>query len=422
MQYTHGSDPATQPLQLVYEGSVKRVWQSPAKTDRLWFEFTDDYSVFDWGKMPDQIANKGRALAVIGAYIFDRLSKAELWRTLPDSPHLAKFNRAWLNELFSQAVFSGPQGLVHVGLPNHFRSLTHREGRISDLIGAVRSPEPLFMEVLAARVDRPRLQNIFNHTLYLYNEGQAQTAMEPAARRLIPLEIVFRFGMPQGSSLAERLKNDPSYEQELGVKVPPNGGWFAHPVLEFYTKLEPKDRLLSWQEAANMSCLSGVQFASLVELALDTALALHVLFADKGIELWDGKFEMVADSGRLLIADSVGPDELRLLHKGCHLSKELIRQMYRGTPWEKGLKDAQRLAQMDNTRTWKQIATEQLRIAPEPLLSTFKAIVDKLYGVLANHLLGGEIFADHPGLDAFVRSLPDLLLSEARAHTAGEGR
>ena len=61
-------------LELQYEGSVKRVWSEKSEPDKLWFEFTDHYSVFDWGKMPDTIENKG-GMAIIGAYFFERLAK-----------------------------------------------------------------------------------------------------------------------------------------------------------------------------------------------------------------------------------------------------------------------------------------------------------------------------------------------------------
>src|SRR6056297_2655607 len=37
------------------------------------FVFTDDYSVFDWGKMPDTIANKGASLCSMGAFNFELL-------------------------------------------------------------------------------------------------------------------------------------------------------------------------------------------------------------------------------------------------------------------------------------------------------------------------------------------------------------
>ena len=82
-------------LQLAYEGSVKRVWSSAVQKDFLWFEFTDDYSVFDWGKMPNTIAHKGRALALMGAYFFDRLSRKDFWEMLPTSLNLQVFDHAW---------------------------------------------------------------------------------------------------------------------------------------------------------------------------------------------------------------------------------------------------------------------------------------------------------------------------------------
>jgi len=49
-----------------------------AKPDKLGigrFYFSDRYSVFDWGEMPDLITNKGKALAMIGAYFFEKLEE-----------------------------------------------------------------------------------------------------------------------------------------------------------------------------------------------------------------------------------------------------------------------------------------------------------------------------------------------------------
>src|SRR6056297_1208624 len=48
----------------------------PATADALGrgaFVFTDDYSVFDWGKMPDTIPNKGASLCSMGAFNFELL-------------------------------------------------------------------------------------------------------------------------------------------------------------------------------------------------------------------------------------------------------------------------------------------------------------------------------------------------------------
>jgi phosphoribosylaminoimidazole-succinocarboxamide synthase len=39
------------------------------------FHFSDRYSVFDWGEMPDHIGAKGAALCLMGAYCFEQLEK-----------------------------------------------------------------------------------------------------------------------------------------------------------------------------------------------------------------------------------------------------------------------------------------------------------------------------------------------------------
>ena len=39
------------------------------------FVFSDRYSVFDWGEMPDRIDQKGAALCIIAAYFFEKLEK-----------------------------------------------------------------------------------------------------------------------------------------------------------------------------------------------------------------------------------------------------------------------------------------------------------------------------------------------------------
>jgi phosphoribosylaminoimidazole-succinocarboxamide synthase len=60
-------------------GSVKdlEVLKEPGKNDaRIGrFRFSDRYSVFDWGEMPDNIPGKGAAIAILGAYFFERLEE-----------------------------------------------------------------------------------------------------------------------------------------------------------------------------------------------------------------------------------------------------------------------------------------------------------------------------------------------------------
>src|SRR6056297_2543216 len=61
-------------------GSVKdlEVIEEPGKNKvgRGRFIFSDRYSVFDWGEMPDHIEDKGAAICLVTAYFFEKLEEA----------------------------------------------------------------------------------------------------------------------------------------------------------------------------------------------------------------------------------------------------------------------------------------------------------------------------------------------------------
>jgi phosphoribosylaminoimidazole-succinocarboxamide synthase len=168
------------------------------------------------------------------------------------------------------------------------------------------------------------------------------------------------------------------------------------------------------QEALLISGLNPDQMNNLIELAQLTAMAIYWLFSNRGIALWDGKFEFILENGRVLLADSIGPDELRLLYKRTHLSKEMIRQVYRGSRWEKALKEAQQLAKERCTLEWKEICINELQASPEPFKPDVKTVVNQLYGTLTNHVSGQGLFHGHPVLDDFVASARVARLDELR--------
>jgi phosphoribosylaminoimidazole-succinocarboxamide synthase len=406
----------TKKLALSYEGSVKHVWEASDEPESLWFEFSDDYSVFDWGKMPDKIDHKGRALALIGAFFFEQLKTPEFWASLPESKHLKKFDAEFLRARFNNPVFSGAQGLTTNGLRTHFKSLSDEDGNALTLEQASKHAGRILMHVERAEIFRPELSSVFDQPIFFY-PPQSQDK----GTRLIPLEVVFRFGMPAGSSLEQRLSTIKDYGKTLGfTKEPRPNEWFDFPVLEFFTKLEPKDRFLSVQEAALLSGLTATEFNKMTELALDISLALHEIFARAGIELWDGKVELLAsessskDTCDIVLADSVGPDELRLLFDGQQLSKEMIRQFYRGSEWEKTLKKAQQIAFERGTTAWKEICIRELESTPNQLSAEFKESTCKLYCVLANALINPPPFDNHPDLPTFGKQVKALSGSKTK--------
>src|SRR5688500_10605014 len=106
---------------LLYSGSVKDVYGVPGR-DPYVFDFSDRYSIFDWGEMPDALAGKGEALAVMGDLFFRALERPETWAgwQLPES-----YPKPWRDSLMSSPVWAG---LRRNGLPHHSLGLVDESG------------------------------------------------------------------------------------------------------------------------------------------------------------------------------------------------------------------------------------------------------------------------------------------------------
>lgn len=264
-------------LPLLKAGSVKNL---RTLGNEVVFEFTDDFSVFDWGKMPDTIPGKGKALLGLAAYFFQEVANPLAWRAL------------FKNEL--------------VGLPN------------SDVL-----------KDLKAELESIGMRSCFRG---LYGNPAAPEGMRVEKLQMIPLEVVFRHSLTTSSSF---------FDRNPGSRLLP-GHCFEIPLIERFTKLEPTDRYI---ESAGEACQVGkITRDQLFELELRTVLLALFLRREcemRDLDLIDGKFEWGFDSkGKMLLADAIGPDELRLEEKRAmppgtptRLSKEFLRGYYRGSPW-----------------------------------------------------------------------------------------
>lgn len=365
--------------QKLYSGSVKDVYGASGQSPYV-FLFSDRYSIFDWGEMPDALAGKGEALAVMGDLLFRRLGRADTWAAWHIPEHYPKF---WRDSLTSSPLWAA---LRREGLRHHSRGLVSDrmeplpEGARSRLLAvdAIGRP-PATSEVVGGKLQ-------WDYSAY---------AGRPADC-LVPLEVVFRFGAPEGSSFLGRLDSLPGYAESFGFERPEAGEWFPYPVVEFFTKLEPTDRFLSRAEAMALAALSPEEMDRLTTLTLLLALRLKDIFSAAGLELWDGKFEFAFSpgaSGRgFRLVDSIGPDELRLVGPGgVHFSKEFLRRVYRGTPWFHAAERAKQLAKERGERDWKRICREESKQAPAPLPAEALESATLLYSVLADALAQGSI-------------------------------
>lgn len=317
-------------MSLLYRGSVKDIYE---KGTDLVFKYSNRYSVFDWGEMPNEIPQKGQCLALLAGYFFDYLKDK--------------------------------------GVGSHY-------------IG----PEIAADSISVRRVDviRP-----------LHRNGQYEYSAYASmpVQTLVPLEVIFRFLLGQGNSLEGRLKKNPTYLNDLGLdKMPTAADKFTPALVEFSTKLESTDRYLTRPQIESMNVVSNGELTRIREITREIAGHLETLFASFGVKLWDGKFEFAFGNAKangdreLFLVDSIGPDELRLTYNGLPLSKEFLRQIYTKTPWLEAAKKAKALADERGTEDWKEICIKELGEQPRPLKSEEIETASLLYKALTNEVAG----------------------------------
>ncbi len=343
---------------LLYSGSVKDVYGVPGR-DPYTFLFSDRYSIFDWGEMPDLLPGKGEALAVMGDLFFRQLADPATWAAwqIPES-----YPKFWRDSFTSSPIF---KELKRGGVSHHSFGLVNEGG----------TPLPagqLSKQLAVKALDRPPAPSLVENGKVRFDYSAYKARPQGA---LVPLEVVFRFGAPEGSSFLQRASEDPAYARGFGfTESPVAGELFPYPIVEFFTKLEPSDRFLTREQAMELASLSAPEMDDLISLTLLIALRLKDIFSPMGLELWDGKFEFAFQSSSdarkrsFLLVDSIGPDELRLIGPGgVHFSKEFLRRVYRGTPWYQGMEKAKKLAKDRGEKDWKKICREELQSVPSKL-------------------------------------------------------
>jgi phosphoribosylaminoimidazole-succinocarboxamide synthase len=328
------------------------------------FHFSDRYSVFDWGEMPDLIEGKGAALCLMGAYCFEKLEEN--------------------------------------GIRTHYRGLLAKEGKIVT-VEELEQPTNT-MEIDLVNVFRPEAFTKQGKLEYDYG------IFKPTLRNcLIPLEIIYRNGLPEGSSVFKRLEQGLVTIEELGLNhYPKPGERLSKPIFDVSTKLEEKDRYLTWKEAQEIAGLAveEVEEAKTLLLRVNRLITQIALKAD--LENEDGKIELAFDPDRrLMIVDVVGTlDECRFTYNGLQVSKEIARQFYRKTDWHKDVEEAKARAETEGIKDWRKLCKSN----PPKLDPALKTIISELYMATSNELAEHRLF-DVPSLAEIVEEYRKRFLS-----------
>jgi phosphoribosylaminoimidazole-succinocarboxamide synthase len=322
------------------------------------FVFTDDYSVFDWGKMPDQIPDKGASLCTTGAYNFQLLEENHV-----------------------------PTHYEGVRLPD-----SDEVRDLGEALSADAAPEEMVIE-LTQVPDLPFEGGSYDYDTY---HGAADE------NYLIPLEIVFRNRVGVGSSL--RSRTEPADHGLDYDTWPEEVVDLDEPIVEFSTKYEEQDRYLDREAADQIAGTASIDRLEELARAVNHIVTQQAAEADLVHE--DGKIECLYYDGEIRVADVVGTfDENRFSYEGQQVSKEVIRQYHKRTQpeWVEAVSEAKGQADAEGVADWKSLCEE----SPEPLDESVIQVARDLYCAGTNAYVGGDVF-DAPSLDDAVDAAGEL--------------
>jgi phosphoribosylaminoimidazole-succinocarboxamide synthase len=342
-------------------GSVKdlEVIQKPTR-DSMGigrFHFSDRYSVFDWGEMPDHIKGKGAALCLMGAYCFEKLEA--------------------------------------IGVSTHYRGLVDETGKVVRF-KELKRPTSI-MEVSLVNVYKPEARRSQGKLEYDYSAFASNLK-----NCLIPLEIIYRNGLPEGSSVFKRLEQGKVTIKDLGLDhYPTSGEHFANPIFDVSTKLEETDRYVTWKEAEKIAGLTSQETDAVKTVLSQVNSTISEVASHAGLANEDGKIELAFDNERrLMVVDVVGTlDECRFTYDGVHVSKEIARQFYKKTGWYRDVEEAKKTAETRGVKDWKALCKSQ----PPKLDAQLQAIIGEMYMAVANDLTNRKLF-DAPRLAEIIKS------------------
>jgi len=322
------------------------------------FVFRNNYSVFDWGIMPDVIPHKGESLCLMSAYFFEKIEKE--------------------------------------GIKTHYNGLIDSRNKVCNIKELDEPTNRMWIKVV--RVIKPSFKN----GAYVYSEFN-----KTLENYLVPVEFIYRNVISEGSSVLRRLKNGKIKLKEVGLsKIPEKSEKLKMPFLDASTKLEEQDKYISWREAKKISGLTNKEITKIRSLTLKINDIISKELFKKDIVNEDGKLEYGVGPGReIILVDTVGTlDENRFTYRNKRISKEIIRQFYRKTCWHKDITIAKLLAMKLNFIEWKMLCFSK----PKKLPYELKEILSNMYTSAANKIIGKKIF-DSPKLEDVLKSQEDFL-------------
>ena len=317
--------------QPLYTGSVQKLYDVPGHPELIISETTAGGSVFDVGTIFN-IEGSDTGRAAFRHMVFQELQDPGAWKELSgqlseDSPVMKLDTSGLLKGLLTEYCVNGA--------PTHHAGMIERE---SGNVFPNGYPSNLSNLTLIRKYEviKPVLKRVLGWHFYDYS------TYHKIDGNVVPLEFIVRLGVTNGASILRKYSRlgegeKAAYLNDLGVDSLSAWSRFDPPIVDLTTKYEPEDRNISRQEAALISSLDGEMFGRSMIMAVLGAFMLQRIFSKMGLSLWDMKWEIAKDGGKLLFVDTIDTDSVRVTYNMSregkeyfvHFNKQAMRDYYK---------------------------------------------------------------------------------------------
>ncbi|MBL7031707.1 MAG: hypothetical protein ISR97_00805 [Nitrospira sp.] len=317
--------------QPLYKGSVQKLYDVPDHPELIISETTAGGSVFDVGTIFN-IEGSDTGRAAFRHMVFQELQNPEAWRDLSgqlsaDSPVMKLDTSGLLKGLLAEYCENGA--------PTHHAGMVERE---TGKVFSSGYPANLSNLTLIRKYEviKPVLKRVLGWHFYDY------ATYHNLDGNVVPLEFIVRLGVTNGASILRKYNRlgdaeKSAYLNDLGVDSLSAWSRFDPPIVDLTTKYEPEDRNISRQEAALISSLEGDMFGKSMIMAVLGAFMLQRIFSKMGLSLWDMKWEIAKDGGKLVFVDTIDTDSVRVTYNMSmdnksyfvHFNKQAMRDYYK---------------------------------------------------------------------------------------------
>src|SRR4030043_2388634 len=191
--------------------------------------------------------------------------------------------------------------LEEKGVKTHYRGLLDSDGKIVTF-KELKHPSTT-MEVSLVNVYKPEQKSDQGKLSYDYSIYTSKLR-----NCLIPLEIIYRNGVPEGSSVFKRLEQGKTTLKDLCLDhYPKPGERFTKPLFDVSTKLEQTDRYITWEEAKKIAGLTNIELIAVKTVLAKVNDTISEMACHARLENEDGKIEFsFEDQRKLMVGGVVG--------------------------------------------------------------------------------------------------------------------